>query len=645
MAEPWPLFDLNVAPEDVDWDEEPEGMVEEEVEVEVVVLDEEEPEGVIMEDATAAATVEEEAEEAKEVVVPEAEAEVEAEAEAKAEAEAEAEAEGEEGEVERDGDAEAMRKKNAREVLVGGLPQDAAEEDVAQALAEAGDVEEVRLVRDPAEPRCNKGFAFVRFAAAWQARWAADDVRTAMIKGKACGICKNDGTKTLHLRNICFDWTKDDLAEELKSYKLENLEDISLVEHLDIKGKNRGYAFLEFSTHVDAADAFFKLQNTDIYLGTDVSTQVSFSKTIAPDDKVMEKVKSVFLDGLPPHWNEDKVREVFGKFGQIDTVQLARNMVTAKRKDFGFIGFASRQSALDCISTFSTGGAIEGSGKVRIKASLQRPRNTFKKHSWKRATPMGIRRGFVDKRYGDNGSHPSKFRHSGHAKHDYSSNPFHDKYHHQPMVGRLSRMEEADVEERRVSSREYSSHYRRYSPVSGPSHRYGRTHREAYVESRYAYEYPKHRETRHGESIQRDAYRSKYAHSYPERPHRDFCPECNPCDHSSRAYYYKTGHEPMHSSSQAVSQSEKSYSQGRQLMPSGSYVLQEQNAAPASSQVAPPPHQIAKPFHEQSSSQSDDRSAYEAETEYTFRARRSRYPSSRDDADTTHHKKYHRQGR
>ncbi|KAL5199071.1 hypothetical protein ABZP36_002583 [Zizania latifolia] len=623
MAERRPLFDLNVALEDLDWDEEPE-------EVEVVVLDEEEPEEVIMEDATAAATVEEEAEEVEEVeevVVPEAEAEAE-------------EGEGE-GEGEGEAEAEAMRKRNACEVLVGGLPRDAAEEDVARALAEAGDVEEVRLVRDPAEPRFNKGFAFVRFAAAWQARWAADDVRTAMIKGKACGICKNDGTKTLHLRNICFDWTKDDLAEELKSYKLENLEDISLVEHLDIKGKNRGYAFLEFSTHVDAADAFFKLQNTDIYLGTDVSAQVSFSKTISPDDKVMEKVKSVFLDGLPPHWNEDKVREVFGKFGEIDNIQLARNMVTAKRKDFGFIGFASRQSALDCISTFSKGGISEGSGKVRIKASLQRPRNTFKKHSWQGATPMGIRRGFVDKRYGDSGPHPSKFRHSGHARHDYSNNIFHEKYHHQPMVGRLSRMA-ADVEERHVSSREYSSHYRRYSPVSGPNHRYGRTHREAYVDNRYAYEYPKHRETRHGESIQRDAYRSKYAHSYPERSHTDFCPECNPCDRSSRAYY-KTGHEPTHSSSQAVSQSEKSYSQGRQLMPSGSYVLQEQNAAPASSQVVPPHRQIAKPFHEQSSSQPNDRSAYEAE--YTFRARRGRYPSSRDDPDTTHHRKYHRQGR
>ncbi|KAF0907834.1 hypothetical protein E2562_020892 [Oryza meyeriana var. granulata] len=515
-------------------------------------------------------------------------------------------------------------------VLVGGLPRDAAEDDVARALADAGEVEEVRLVRDPVEPRFNKGFAFVRFAAAWQARWAADDVRTAMVMGEVCGICKNEANETLHLRNICFDWKKDDLAEELKTYKLENLEDINLVEDPERKGKNRGYAFLDFCTCVDAVDAFFKLQNRDIYLGTDARAQVSFSKTLSQDDKVMEKVKSVFLDGLPPHWDEDKVREVFGKFGEIDSIQLARNMFKAKRKDFGFIGFTSRQSALDCISAVSKGGIGQASGKFRIKASLQRPRPPLRKHSWQGTTPMlGIRRGFIGKGYGDrehyrdreryNGRerfgdrefHPNRSGFSGHSRRDYSNN--HDKYcHHMPRMA-------IDVEERHVSLREHRSHYRGDSVVSGPSHRYGRARpREAYLESRYTSEYRRHRQSRHEESIQRDAYRSKYGHLYLDRSHRDSCPDCYPSDQSSSAYY-KTDHEPTPSSSQVASQCEESFSQGRKLMASSSsgicncgecYI--EQDAAPPSSQVIPLRCQIAKPFHERSS-EPDDHSAYIAE--------------------------------
>ena len=136
------------------------------------------------------------------------------------------------------------------------------------------------------------------------------------IKGKACGICKNNDNETLHLRNICFDWSKDDvcslpylilafvastllflvmvdllqLAEKLQTFDLENLEDINLIENPDRKGKNRGYAFLDFRSHVDAVAGFLKLQKKDLYLGTDVRAQISFSNTISQDDKIMEKV-------------------------------------------------------------------------------------------------------------------------------------------------------------------------------------------------------------------------------------------------------------------------------------------------------------------------------------------------------------------
>jgi hypothetical protein len=73
-----------------------------------------------------------------------------------------------------------------------------------------------------------------------------------------------------------------------------------------------------------------------------------------------------------------------------------------------------------------------------------------------------------------------------------------------------------DDEERPVSVREYRSYYRRDSAVPDPSHRYGRTHpesriREAYVESRYANKYPKHKQAAYEASMQRDEYsRSKW---------------------------------------------------------------------------------------------------------------------------------------
>jgi RNA recognition motif-containing protein len=84
-------------------------------------------------------------------------------------------------EVEEEEEDREARKQKDYDVFVGGLPLDAAEEDVTRALAEAGEVAEVRLARDPADPKFNRGFAFVRFTTAWEARWAANDLHTATV--------------------------------------------------------------------------------------------------------------------------------------------------------------------------------------------------------------------------------------------------------------------------------------------------------------------------------------------------------------------------------------------------------------------------------------------------------------------------------
>ncbi|ONM21025.1 uncharacterized protein [Zea mays] len=590
-------FDLNVAQEEVD--EEPIEVLEEDVDEEGAPLAQ--PQEVVVEEVVEklvehAVPITED-EPAEDVIMEEPSEEVIMEDEEPTPSPAE----------EVVGEGKRRKKRVDYEVFVSGLPQDAAEEDVAQALADAGDIEEVRLVRDPADQRLNKGFAFVRFAAAWQARWAANDLREATIKGKACGICKNSETETLHLRNICFDWSKDDLAEKLKPFKLENLDRINLIEHPDRKGKNRGYAFLDFRTHVDAVEAFVKLQKIDLYLGTDSRANISFSNTLSQDDEIMEKVKSVFLDGVPPHWDEDKVREIFGKFGEIDSIQLARNMFTAARKDFGFIGFTARQSALDCIKMVNKDGVGEGSGKVPIKASLQRPRHAFKKYSRQGSSSLlGVRRGFVDKSSSGRGHHSDRYRHFSPVRRSYSDNH--------------SRRHSIDVEERHTSVRGYRAYYRRDSPVHAPSYKYGRTHLETriseeYTEGRYTSKYPKHRHTMHG-TMERDANRRiKYGHSYQERAHRT-CPGCKLCGQNynypngeefsaisgCQEAYYQTDHDLIPSTSQVASHCEGSCCKGQQLKPKSYSVMRDydyinQESTPSSSDHARTRSNLPAPPH------------------------------------------------
>jgi len=455
------------------------------------------------------------------------------------------------------------------------------------------------------------------------------------------------------------------LAEKLEPFKLENLDRINLIEHPEKKGKNRGYAFLDFRTHVDAVAAFVKLQKRDLYLGTDFRAHMSFSNTLSQDDEIMEKVKSVFLDGLPPHWDEDKVREMFGKFGEIDSIQLARNMYTAKRKDFGFIGFTTRQSALDCIKMVNKDGVGEGSGKVLIKASLQRPRHAFKKNSWQGSSSLlGVRRGFVDKSYSGRGHHSDRYRHYSPERRSYLDN--HSRRHRS-----------IDVEERHTSMRGYRAYYRRDSPVHASNYKYGRSHpetriREEYDERRYTSKYPKHRQAMH-ETMERDAYcRNKYGHSYQERAHRTCpCPECNlsgqNCSYPNgeefsaisgcEQAYYKTDRDLTPSTSQVASHCEDSCCKGQQLMPKSSSVMCDCDECYANQESTPSPseharkrsnlpvplhHRLAKHSNEHGRHVDDAHSAFEVE--YTVRESRSRYLSSKD-APSTHSRKHPRSAR
>lgn len=74
--------------------------------------------------------------------------------------------------------------------------------------------------------------------------------------------------------------------------------------------------------------AYKRLQQSDVIFGHPERTaKVAFAEPICePDPEVMAQVKSIFVDGLPPHWDEKQVREQFKCYGEILRVVLARNV-------------------------------------------------------------------------------------------------------------------------------------------------------------------------------------------------------------------------------------------------------------------------------------------------------------------------------
>ncbi|XVF18002.1 hypothetical protein REPUB_Repub10bG0174000 [Reevesia pubescens] len=332
--------------------------------------------------------------------------------------------------------AKERKIKKEHEIFVGGLDRYAVEEDVRQVFEKIGEVAAVRLHKKPASNK-NKGYAFVEFANKKHAKRALLEMKNPVICGKRCGTAPSEDNDTLFLGNICNTWTKEAIKQKLKEYVIEGVENITLVPDVQHEGLSRGFAFLEFTCHADAMLAYKRLQQPDVVFGHPERTaKVAFAEPLRePDPDVMATVKTVFLDSLPPHWDEDRVREKLKGYGEIVRIVLARNMSTAKRKDFGFVDFSTHKAATACVDGVNNTQLDDGNSKTKVRARLSNPMPKTQ------AIKGGMCGGF---RIGSGGNVTfSRFgRGFGRVGHRFNSKSFqHGRYFYQNEHGRTSRNE------------------------------------------------------------------------------------------------------------------------------------------------------------------------------------------------------------
>ncbi|KAJ0258560.1 Uncharacterized protein HA466_0073290 [Hirschfeldia incana] len=278
-----------------------------------------------------------------------------------------------EEEEERDDVLNDRRKRKEFEIFVGSLDKGATEEDLKKVFGHLGEVTEIRIVKSP-QTNKSKGYAFLRFATVEQAKRAVKELKSPMINGKKCGVTASQDNDTLLIANICKTWTSEALREKLKHYGVESMDEIALVEDSNNANVNRGYAFLDFASRSDAMDAHKRLTRKEVTFGLEKPAKVSFADSfLDPEDEIMAQVKTIFIDGLSTSWSEERVRDLLKRYGKLDKVELARNMPSARRKDFGFVTFDTHEAAVACIKSINNSELGEGEDKAKVRARLSRP--------------------------------------------------------------------------------------------------------------------------------------------------------------------------------------------------------------------------------------------------------------------------------
>ncbi|KAG8049066.1 hypothetical protein GUJ93_ZPchr0009g218 [Zizania palustris] len=171
------------------------------------------------------------------------------------------------------------------------------------------------------------------------------------------------------------DWSVEEF-EELIHKTLKDVVSIDLAiarNHYSSISKrrlNRGFAFVQFSSHAAAARVLRMGSRTDFLLGG-LHPDINWAKESHVDDDEMEKVKSAFVGNLPANANEEYLAKLFEHCGEVLRVVVLRK----GQYPVGFVHFASRRELDDAIKEMD-GKMVRGpdQGKAfRIQVSVARP--------------------------------------------------------------------------------------------------------------------------------------------------------------------------------------------------------------------------------------------------------------------------------
>ncbi|PAA56997.1 hypothetical protein BOX15_Mlig003882g1 [Macrostomum lignano] len=222
----------------------------------------------------------------------------------------------------------------------------------------------MRIMVDP-NTGFNRGYAFVRYVDKDSAKAAVDTLNDYEIRpGKKIKVNVSTPNLRLFVGNIPKTKSRDEIMEEF-SKLTENLKDVivySTPDDMNTQRKNRGFCFLHFDSHIDAANAKKKLGrrgvrifNSDIY--------VDWADPIDDNEEVnLSDVKILYVKNLSSDVTEDQVREAFGSHGPLEKVK--------RMKDYAFVHFEEREHALKAMEALN---GHEGLGKGLLEVSLARP--------------------------------------------------------------------------------------------------------------------------------------------------------------------------------------------------------------------------------------------------------------------------------
>lgn len=139
------------------------------------------------------------------------------------------------------------------EVFITNLPWDVFEDEIYAIFSKAGTIYDIRLMIRPSG-LAGRGFAFIRYHNPEIAKNAVQMFNNKSIRpNRRMAVQKSKENNRLFINNIPLNKTKLEIWDELLNNGVQAISDVITYKSYNDQNVNRGFVFVEFFTHEDAA--------------------------------------------------------------------------------------------------------------------------------------------------------------------------------------------------------------------------------------------------------------------------------------------------------------------------------------------------------------------------------------------------------
>ncbi|KAK2419435.1 heterogeneous nuclear ribonucleoprotein Q [Trifolium repens] len=232
------------------------------------------------------------------------------------------------------------------EVFIGGLPRDTRDDDIRELCEPMGDIVEIKLIKDR-ETGESKGYTFVTFKTKDVAQKAINDIHNKEFKGKTLRCSLSETKHRLFIGNIPKTWTEDEFRKAVEGVG-PGVEGIDLIKDPQNQSRNRGFAFVLYYNNACADYSRQKMASSNFKLDGNTPTVTWADPKTSPDNSASSQVKALYVKNIPENVTTDQLKELFRRHGEVTKVVMPPGKAGGKR-DFGFIHYAERSSALKAV--------------------------------------------------------------------------------------------------------------------------------------------------------------------------------------------------------------------------------------------------------------------------------------------------------